>query len=366
MADVETYELVWASGGVAIEPSEQRQSTGFTSGPADPDEVNWLFRTQQERHNELAELVRSLTIFDDMTIYVPADQPTIQDALNFLNDKTIAPPAIVRIMLPAGEVVINQSLTLDHPQGNRIHLIGADLTTAWPGEASIVANQATTESTLRSIFPTVIKCVGADGLQMLNHSLGRLQNILFIGDGSAHTGLRVGSREGVYGRANVHVDSVWVHGFGTRGAFQEIGSQMTGERLGVSFCGEGIRNARSQFRVSSCRICRNTGVGLWTINQAFSEVSGSEICYNGGPNQMDTNTNSTTLAVGIKLRGTVTHANTIINSSLVLVSPDTNEVGTEYYAGFSSYQQITTPVGTPSYSPAAGATGNNNANTVVL
>lgn len=74
-----------------------------------------------------AALVGGL-IASNLTINVPADQPTINAAFNWLRGRTIARGAIVTIKVADGTHTLTQSINGNHPQGVQVRLIGNETT----------------------------------------------------------------------------------------------------------------------------------------------------------------------------------------------------------------------------------------------
>ncbi|HCE6992534.1 TPA: hypothetical protein NHP85_006846 [Pseudomonas aeruginosa] len=94
-----------------------------------------------------ATLVGGL-IANNLTINVPADQPTIAGAMSWLRERTIARGATVTIQVSDGSHAFTPPLDLNHPQGGQIEIIGnqADksacvlLTTGEPTENGFVVS----------------------------------------------------------------------------------------------------------------------------------------------------------------------------------------------------------------------------------
>ena len=74
-----------------------------------------------------AALVGGL-IASDLTINVPADQPTINAAFNWLRGRAIARGAFVTIKVADGTHTLTQSINGNHPQGVQVRLIGNETT----------------------------------------------------------------------------------------------------------------------------------------------------------------------------------------------------------------------------------------------
>ena len=63
-------------------------------------------------------------IFEDITLLVPSEYATIQDALFYLDDKEIASGAIVTIQVADGIYTDYSTVYITHPNGNRISIQG--------------------------------------------------------------------------------------------------------------------------------------------------------------------------------------------------------------------------------------------------
>lgn len=69
-------------------------------------------------------------IANNLTINVPADQPTIAAAMDYLRGYTIARGAVVTIQVADGTYTVTGSVSLNHLQGGRIQLLGNQLAPA--------------------------------------------------------------------------------------------------------------------------------------------------------------------------------------------------------------------------------------------
>lgn len=68
--------------------------------------------------------LESQVIESDLTLHVPAEYADIQAALASLDGKIIVPTATVTVQLDHGEYFIDAVLTINHPNGERIRIIG--------------------------------------------------------------------------------------------------------------------------------------------------------------------------------------------------------------------------------------------------
>lgn len=70
------------------------------------------------------EAWKKYIIFDNVTLDVPAQYPTVQDALAYLADKTILNHAIVTIQVADGVYNNYERIIVSHPNGARINIMG--------------------------------------------------------------------------------------------------------------------------------------------------------------------------------------------------------------------------------------------------
>jgi len=88
----------------------------------------WVDRSDVTLRSELADIngagMIGGLIAKDTTIYVPSDYSTIGNALDFLRTKTIVTGATVTIRVADGNYVLTSGINGNHPNGDRIRLIG--------------------------------------------------------------------------------------------------------------------------------------------------------------------------------------------------------------------------------------------------
>lgn len=95
-------------------------NTTFTTGTTITSE--WL--------NGVNDTVNSFYVSElgSVTINVPTDFATIQEALSFLSNKTILSNCIVTIQVADGTYTYPSVVYLNHPQGSQIHIVGNETT----------------------------------------------------------------------------------------------------------------------------------------------------------------------------------------------------------------------------------------------
>lgn len=158
MATKPTEKPTWANTDVndpitnapnKKKPSSELQDSGLLrKQPFFRNHLNWLFDNIAKWIDYL-DTVNS-TISEDTTIYVATTGNDItgdgtilnpfatpQRALNSLIGVPIATTALVTIFCAAGTYVLDEPVKLNHPYGERIHIIGDNLTSVKPSRAPI-------------------------------------------------------------------------------------------------------------------------------------------------------------------------------------------------------------------------------------
>jgi hypothetical protein len=277
----------WASTGIRRVPTQQEYGNGFVGGPADPDPVNYLFNRIQAEINGLWAITNGLYINSSLTLYVPSQFATVQDAFDYLADKIIVAPAFVTIEMENGapEQVITTPIDPSNPYGHRIRLRGQPITGTWPTDTDFGANDATNLAMLRSRFPSRIKANGCPAMIQVAHQLERCSNILFIGDGTTPVdGVQMGAWANQIGVAQARFENCWVHDFGGNGWRLNFGSFASGDNVGASSCAKGfVVTNMSSFQITTgARAFRNADIGIQVMDQSFMELNYGMSCDNGG------------------------------------------------------------------------------------
>lgn len=243
-------------------------------------------------------------------IYVPGDYPSLQDAIDFIAPLAIPRDLTVRIYLAPGNHDVNLTtgaIIFDHPNGNRVQIIGQGFGT-FPSAAAV--NQTTAEATLgvlETVWPVRVRVVGGvyAGLYVKDGSLGLIENVLFVGDGSTgQRGLLYGDWDNGHGRAGGKIKNCWFHKFGVDGLRINYNSEVVADGIGASWCGEfGIRIANSSSLTSlAATIAVRCGQsGLMATDASFFEqisaTGGKLDVRNNGLNGV-TSFNNSTVAIG--------------------------------------------------------------------
>lgn len=163
-------------------------------------------------------------IASDLTLTIgpePDDDfATIPAAMEWLRHRLIAEDATVTLALAAGQHVYDgpgETIVVDHPMGQRIHLVGTPMLGADPDkdDFAVTGNNGTARGNdavtnlamLRGRYATEIRCINGAFLHMTARGAGFLDNILVTGDGS--------DVFGVMGQDwSARLGTVSVHGFG--------------------------------------------------------------------------------------------------------------------------------------------------------
>jgi len=328
--------------------------------------------------NQLADsILRRHRYVETQTFYVPGTYATLQEALAATTAMAIPSDVIIRIQVGPGDQTFDINTgpaILSHPYGNRIEIVGEPMTGAFPVEAEIVSSVSTTEATLRAKWPTRLVCTGMHGMWVLQGQLGLLKNFLIIGDGTVSdwAGVLAGEWQNFDGTGGLRAEDVYCHNFGGDGWRIHQSSRVSGKRVGASF------NRQNGFRIanmSNVQISerflsmRNLGIGALTLDNSFLELStaDSDISNNGSvglsvvSNSLANLWSNGANAQRIKNNGAagvfVSAARAILKNSTV-----TGNTTADFFAEIAaSIQLISTPTGSPVYSPATNVVGNSNA-----
>ena len=173
-------------------------------------------------------------------------------AINLLNAYLIEGDGRVRINCAAGDYTFNVPLKLNHPNGDRITIIGADVAGGTkPGGDQlnggfIVGNttQSLNDNTqkLRAYFTTRFNFENSNGVVCLQGGGCTLNNVLIAGDGSLSSGVRCGPEGTAADPTNGSValgGNVAVHNFGGVGIRTINGGSIYCSNVSVTNCAGG-------------------------------------------------------------------------------------------------------------------------------
>lgn len=129
-----------------------------------------------------------------------ADFVDFDEAFAWLSQRTISSRGFVTLQLAAGNFPITKKIIFQHPNGNRIAILGATLKTALPKntEYQITGNSALQQindkavniDKLRRAFSTVFEC-SSGGCFEINSDLSILKDVLVVSDGANAPGTEV-------------------------------------------------------------------------------------------------------------------------------------------------------------------------------
>lgn len=398
----ERFLFSWADGkdsagqDLRRVPTNAEIAAGYPCGPADKPlhnevtarglmaanelgylvEVNDLAFDEDDQTQVYQAVIRTHLIPEDMTLYVPAQYPTLQAARQYLLRYRIAGDANVRIQLGAGDFPIDIStgpLFLDHPDGGRIEIVGQPLTgTGFPTPTEVdLPNKSTVEQLIRQRFPTRIVLTGAvPGFFLLSGTIKRIKDLAFIGDGTPNQdGIRIGEWVGQIGSGNIKLENVWAHNIGGNGMRANYNAAIAGQNLGATYCGgSGFLAANlSGIQVSGSFIAvRNVVAGIAARDTSFIEGVTNSECYfnrNGiGIITQDIGNAKFRDAARLEIKNNASYGCLNANHSLfsvpALVTGGGNG-GVDVQSDVGSTGVI--PTGTAlTMSPAANTVGNNN------
>lgn len=134
-----------------------------------------------------------VVISSNLTLSVPSVYPTVTAAMAFLGQRTIGRGVTVTIQMAAGTITEPATVSLNHPQGGQIAIVGAGIgSTIWditaganPGIVSITeGNKFGSISSLR-----LLGLAGKTGLLLENNAF--LENISLVNFNTLTNGMRV-------------------------------------------------------------------------------------------------------------------------------------------------------------------------------
>lgn len=239
--------------------------------------------------------VRTGVIYADETYTVGTGQnfETIQDAIDWLQDKMIVPSATVTMSIASGNHNIS-GVVFDAPYLKRVVWQGANLNGSVPTYAlfnptntnGADIDRVTGEAALRAIWPTRLICSIAGSI---NLSDLRLKNLLFLGVGSsgAWTGLVSGLPEFGGSDAQLWLENVHFHGFGGNGLSVRGGTLRASRYWGASRCsGSGLLFANGSIYQGSVPVvaatCGSCITALDTSNVEFTGAIEARGCIGNG------------------------------------------------------------------------------------
>ncbi|MEM1046494.1 MAG: hypothetical protein AAGL24_10095 [Pseudomonadota bacterium] len=264
------------------------------------------------------------------------DQPTLQDALDYLADKLIAPGALVTLSMRAETHTYSADVVFDRPDVERIRIVGAALTGSFPahGDFSLVggttapvysgaqraADNALNDTMVRSRFATTINFTA--GALRFPNGMQSLSNVLIDGavghDGLVITGGKcnlsnvaiLGGENGLVTvltsitGSNVVMSGQAAEGLSQKASYLELAGVVrvqgaTGNGVSANFGanltvsstdpfqsrgngGHGVALGwSSSAHIPGAQVDRNTQNGLWVIGNSSCYADSSMVVHNG-------------------------------------------------------------------------------------
>ncbi|SER56678.1 hypothetical protein SAMN05216548_1264 [Faunimonas pinastri] len=321
-------------------------------------------------------IVQAHRITESKTYYVPGDYDTVQDCLLELSDKIIPSDVEVQIVLGAGDHTIDVStgpVVLNHPYGSQISIRGQDLLNAFPTYATVDnATAATVEASLRAIFPTRIVVTGAvkAGFYMTGGGFGTIKDILFVGDKTAgQVGFLIGDWLNQIGTGYTRIEQCWFHNFGNTGLRINYASAVQAYRVGATHntqCGFLAANM-SGIQVLDTWIAMYNGYqGLAITDNSFAELFSGAGDFRSntkdGIRADNTSNFQSGGATALRCKANGTYGITASQGGFALVyayDGGTNTSG-DLLAQIGATMDVSGSVTTPTCSPTANASGNQN------
>ena len=200
-----------------------------------------------------AEAVR--LIASSTSLNIPADFATPQAALDYLDGFAIARDAVVTLQFAAGTHALTEAISIRHPDGDRIHLIGD------PSDSSAVVLQ----------FP------GTDGVFLINGSrLGGIDGLTLQGDGAAGVGVRLMRQSSAFISPGVVID-----GFNT-GIQVVSNSSVVASGVEITGCATGIGSQVGSVVSATESVITAPTLGCWTASNGSTLIAAQGDCTNPG------------------------------------------------------------------------------------
>ena len=181
----------------------------------------------------------------NLTMNVPTTTyPTIQSAVLAAGKYFIPPGVYLTIAVASGYIEYLTSVTgpiyLSHPHGQRIKIVGAALSGAFPTATDVDGKtNAQTLTLLQGRFNVQVQSVGTNAWELHSGYWNQIANILTSGDGTASGGFYgalFGNWSGEVGMGSVGMLNCWFHNFGLDGVRVEQTSVLQINNVGSTFC----------------------------------------------------------------------------------------------------------------------------------
>ena len=208
----------------------------------------------------------------NLTMNVPSAQyPTIQSAVLAAGQYFISPNVYITIAVASGYIENLTNATgpiyLSHPHGQRIKIIGAPLSGAFPTYNDIAGagSNANRLTLLRSRFNVTVAAVGTNAWELHSGYWNQIANILTTNDGTAsggHYNFYIGNWATEVGMGSLGMLNCWSHNAGLDGIRAEESSVIQAVNVGST------DSAQHGFHISHYSVLEcNTGNLLSMYNQ---------------------------------------------------------------------------------------------------
>jgi len=316
-----------------------------------------------------------------VTLNVPADFSTVQDALDSLSMTLFGPSGSATITVANGTYTLTDTIICNHPQGNMITIDGANPSTTL--RTDFVGTESTDETMLRADFNVIFETSGFDAFELGDNGIN-ISDCLFVNTGSGTVyGCRGRvSKSGTVTRCAFHnysigifleqscvlraTDSIVSHS-SNRGILVDNMSVLVfdGGLVGHSFgVGTGIQaNGGSRVDANSSDIFDNSNHGIFMEYGCSGVFTLCGIYDNGGRGVFGRGLNiymntctwegNTSFALDLDL------SNVRVGVATVGASDSTTQKTMQVFNNSLMFESGT-HVNTPVFSPAAGAGAGNN------
>ncbi|MCH6259233.1 hypothetical protein MLD52_21955 [Puniceicoccaceae bacterium K14] len=220
------------------------------------------------------------TIINDVTLNVPSEYATVQDALSFLDDKRIATGFTVSIQIANGTYSNYESIYVSHNDGNRINIIG---NTSSP--SSVIIEFDSNKIGVHCDYSKVLGLINGITLKSDGTGTGILANrCSMIGVGSAVTIENFNIGLNAAWGSTILANGITVKSNGTHGVLAHS-AQISLSGVTIQSNGNGVyanANSNIQFENGSCS--SNT-YGVRSHRNSYVDTTGTT--YSGNTTDTD-------------------------------------------------------------------------------
>ncbi len=201
---------------------------------------------------------------EDVTLLIPSEYPTIQAALNELDEKAISREVTVTLKIADGTYHLNESLLIKHPYASQIQIIGNQST---PSSCTLIFDNAvdgisiSDGTSLLLIDGITVKGTGNYGILVNRSSSVTIGDNVVVHDFS----------HGIFAANNSHIDcsKVSVINASSVGITATSGSHVTATEASINGCSKGVSsNMNSSIQcdssnISNCMIACHSANGSY-------------------------------------------------------------------------------------------------------